>query len=173
VDTAVFASSRASYTITNSAQGLVVSGPGSTDSVTNIERLVFSDGCVALDLSGSAGTAAKVIGAVFGAGCVQNAGAVGICLSLLDAGMSEQDLVHLALNCRLGADAGNDAVVNLLLTNLTGAAPAVTQTESFVSLIEQGAFSQASLGQIAAETALNAALIGLVGLSASGIDYVG
>jgi serralysin len=173
VDTAVFASSRASYTITNSAQGLVVSGPGSTDTVLNVERLVFSDGCVALDLSGNAGTSAKVIGAVFGAGCVQNEAVVGICLSLLDAGMSEQDFVHLALDCRLGANAGNDAVVNLLLTNLMGAAPAATQTDFFVSLIEQGVVSQALLAQIAAETALNAAQIDLVGLSNTGIDYIG
>ena len=173
VDTAVFASSRASYTITNTAQGLVVSGPGSTDTLLNVERLAFSDGCVALDLCGNAGTSAKVIGAVFGAGFVQNAGAMGICLSLLDAGMSEQDLVHLALDCRLGPNAGNEAVVNLLLTNLTGAAPAATQTDTFVNLIEQGAFSQASLGQIAAETALNAAHIDLVGLSNNGIEYMG
>jgi Ca2+-binding RTX toxin-like protein len=173
VDIAVFSGNRAGYTIGQGAQGLVVSGAGSTDTLTGIERLVFNDGCVALDVSGSAGAAAKVIGAVFGAECVGNASYVGLGMSLLDNGMREQDLVQLALNVRLGANADNAAVVDLLFANLAGAPPAAEQQQQYVDLLDQGVFSQAGLGLLAADTALNAANIDLVGLSHSGIGYIG
>jgi hypothetical protein len=173
LDTAVFAGPRASYTVSHSAQGLVVASANSTDTVSGVERLEFSDRGVALDLSGNAGTAAKILGAVFGAASVHNAAYVGIVLNLLDAGLSEQTMVQAALNCRLGANAGNDAVVNLLFTNLVGVAPTAAQQGSFVSLIDQGVVTQASFGQIVAETGLNAVHIDLVGLSNSGIEYIG
>jgi len=173
VDTAVFAGSRASYTISQGAQGLVVAGTNSKDTLSGIERLEFNDGCVALDLCGNAGTAAKILGAVFGAGSVHNASAMGIVLNLLDAGLSEQTMAQAALNCRLGANAGNDAVVNLLFTNLVGAAPTAGQQASLVSYLDQGILSQGLFGQIVAETELNATHIDLVGLSNCGIAYTG
>jgi hypothetical protein len=148
-----------------------VSGAGGTDSLVGVERLSFSDGQVALDLAGEAGTVAKVIGAVFGAAYVHNAQVVGIGLDLLDGGMSSQDLVGLALGCRLGASASNDAVVELLYTNLAGSAPTAAQKGVFVALLDQGAVSQETLGLIVADHALNAAHIDLVGLSAAGLEY--
>jgi len=173
VDTAVFAAPRASYTIGANAQGLVVAGAGSTDTLSGVERLEFSDGCVALDLSGNAGTAAKILGAVFGADSVHNASVVGIVLGLLDGGVSEQTMVQAALNCRLGANAGNGAVVDLLFTNLVGVAPNAAQHDTLVGLLDQGLVSQAGFGQIVAEMPLTAAHIDLVGLSNSGLAYIG
>ena len=86
--------------------------------------------------------------------------------------MTGQDLVGMALACRLGADPSNDAVVDLLYSNLFGSAPAAAQKDAFVALLDQGSLSQESLGQIAADHALNAANIDLVGLSAAGVAYV-
>jgi serralysin len=173
LDTAVFAGSRASYTISQNGQGLIVAGANSTDTVSGVERLEFSDVRVALDLSGNAGTAAKILGAVFGAASLHNAGYVGVVLNLLDGGMSEQAMVQAALDFRLGPNAGNDTVVNLLYTNLIGVAPTAAQQDTFVSLLDQGVLSQASFGQIVAETELNAVRIDLVGLSNTGIEYIG
>jgi hypothetical protein len=171
IDMAVYASSRESYTIARTANGVSVSGVDGTDLLVGVERLSFSDGQLALDLAGEAGTVAKVIGAVFGADCVHNAQYVGIGLNLIDNGMSSQDLVALALGCRLGADPSNDAVVELLYENLFGSAPAAAQKDGFVALLDQDALSQESLGQIAADHALNTAHIDLVGLSAAGLEY--
>jgi hypothetical protein len=64
-------------------------------------------------------------------------------------------------------------VVDLLYANLTGAAPGAAQKAYYVGLLDQGVFSQDGLGQLAAETALNAAHIDLVGLCNTGIDYLG
>ncbi len=41
------------------------SGTDGTDTLTNVERLKFSDFSVAPDVSGYAGTTAKILGAVF------------------------------------------------------------------------------------------------------------
>jgi serralysin len=171
LDTAVFESSRAGYSLTHTGQGLQVSGANSTDSLSGIERLSFSDVNLAFDLDGHAGTAAKVIGAVFGAAAVQNEGIMGVVLQLLDGGMSCEGLMQAALGCRLGANAGNGAVVDLLLTNLLGSAPGAATKDAFVGLLDQGAFTQVGLGQIAAEHALTLAHIDLVGLAANGLEY--
>jgi serralysin len=173
LDTAVFAGAKAGYTVSHNAQGVVVAGANSSDTISGVERLEFSDVHVALDLSGNAGTAAKILGAVFGATSLHNAGCVGVVLNMLDGGMSEQAMVQAALNFRLGANAGNDAVVNLLYTNLVGVAPTAAQQATFVSLLDQGALTQAAFGQVVAETGLNAVRIDLVGLSNSGIEYIG
>jgi len=64
VDTAVFDGVRSAYVISRTATGHAVSG-GSTgdDALLNVERLVFADGGVALDLDGHAGAVAKILGA--------------------------------------------------------------------------------------------------------------
>jgi hypothetical protein len=64
-------------------------------------------------------------------------------------------------------------VGNLLYTNLAGVAPTAAQQAVFVGLIDQGVVSQTLLGQIVAETGLNAMRIDLVGLSNTGIEYIG
>lgn len=171
LDTAIFQSSRASYALGQTAQGVQVSGSNSADLLSGVERLSFGDVNLAFDLGGNAGTAAKVIGAVFGASFVKNAEYVGAGLQLLDAGMSCQSLLQLALGCRLGPGASNEAVVGLLYQNLLGSAPTAADKAFYVGLLEQGTFTQAGLGQIAADHALTLANIDLVALAANGLEY--
>ncbi len=67
VDTAVFSDSRASCVIAKTSAGYTVSGGADgTDTLTGIERLQFADTSVALDLDGTAGNSARLIGAAFG-----------------------------------------------------------------------------------------------------------
>jgi hypothetical protein len=172
VDTAVYHAGRDGYTLGRTAGGFTVSGADAgTDSLAGIERAWFSDRKVALDLDGNAGTAAKILGAVFGASSVQNGTAVGICLSLLDGGWSYRNLMQLAIDVRLGADATNAEVVDLLFSNI-GLAPSAAQREIYVDLLDQGVASQAALGQCAADTSLNQSQIDLVGLAATGLEYI-
>jgi serralysin len=172
LDTAIFQGSRASYQVVQTQYGVRVSGADSNDALSGVERLSFSDGGLAFDLAGNAGITAKVIGAVFGGAAVQNGEYVGIGLHLLDGGMSYQALMQLALGCRLGANASNEAVVDLLYFNLVGAAPGAAEKALYAGMLDSGTLSQADLGQVAAEHALNLAQIDLVGLAASGLQYV-
>jgi serralysin len=172
LDTAAYGSARAGYSVTPTTAGHAVSG-GATgdDSLVSVERLSFTDRQVALDLDGHAGTVAKVIGAVFGADSVQNAQYVGIGLGLLDSGMSGDALAQLALDARLGLQAGSQAVVDLLWGNVIGGAAPQGERDAYIALLDQGVYSAASLVRMAADSAPNQVNIDLVGLAAHGLDY--
>ncbi len=175
IDTAMFTGVRSGYAITIGASVTVTdrtSGRDGTDTLTNVERLWFSDADVALDLGANAGVVAKTLGVVFGRTAVANESIVGICLQLVDAGMSYADLMQLALRAKLGASASNEAVVNLLFTNVTGAAPSAANLIVFKGILDSGAMTQAGFGMVAADTSLNALNIDLVGLASSGLEYL-
>ena len=64
LDTAVFATSRA--TVTTSVNGNVITAVGQgNDTLTNFERLQFTDGTLAFDVSGNAGEAYRIYQAAF------------------------------------------------------------------------------------------------------------
>lgn len=148
------------------------SGNDGHDLLYGVERLHFSDHKLAIDIDGNSGTTAKILGAVFGAASVDNLAYVGIGLGLLDGGMSYQDLMQLALDARLGTGASHEAVVTLLYTNVTGGAPPPDALAFFTKLLDNGTYTPASLGVMAAETPQNAINIDLVGLSEVGIGFV-
>lgn len=68
LDTAIFAGSRSSFTLNQNAATTTVSsktGANGIDSLTNIERIQFSDTSVALDINGTAGQAYRIYQAAF------------------------------------------------------------------------------------------------------------
>ncbi len=172
IDTAVYSGARGVNNVSVGDAGLTVNGLDGTDTLTRVERLQFSDMKVAFDLDGFAGITAKILGAVFGRESVANLQYVGIGLGLLDGGTSYFDLMQLAINARLGANANAEAVVNLLYTNVVGVAPGSADLELYTGLINSGAYSATTLGILAADTSLNIANVGLVGLAQTGLEYM-
>jgi|GEM_PF-1208998 len=148
------------------------SGVEGRDLLYGVERIQFTDMYWALDLVGSAGTTAKILGAVFGPGAVNIPEYVGIGLDLLDGGMDYTSLMQLALDAALGPGASHTAVVNLLYANVVGVAPGSADLAYFKGLLDNGTYTPAGLGVLAAETELNALNIDLVGLTDYGIGYV-
>jgi len=171
IDTVQYGASRGSYSVSGNGSSLQVTGGSVSDTLSNVERLAFTDGKLAFDLGGNAGIAAKILGAVFDAPAIANAGYVGIGLSYLDAGTSYQDLMTFALDARLGGARSNAQVVDLLYANVAGVAPTADQAAPYVAQLNSGALTQGALGVFAAETAENAAQINLVGLAQTGIPY--
>jgi hypothetical protein len=139
------------------------------DQLASIERLVFSDKSIALDLSGSAGTTAKIIGAVFGKESVSNKNYVGIGLSFLDAGWTYDNLAGLALDAA-GAKT-NDQIVSLLWTNVIGTKPTAADKQPFIALLENG-MTAGALAHLAADSSFNTTNINLIGLAQTGIEYM-
>lgn len=186
VDTSVYSRPRSSYTVAKTGTGhtvtdtflstnrtLVVANDYiGKDTLTSIERLHFSDTKLALDVSGHAGTTAKILGAVFGRSQVTNKEYMGIGLSLLDSGMSYASLMQAALNAKLGVGAGNAAVVNLLYANVIGTPPGASELALYQGLLDRGELTPAALGVIAADHSLNQAGINLTGLASTGIEYL-
>lgn len=169
LDLAAYTGASSSYQVTASASSLRVAGAGADDTLTGFERLAFADRKLAFDAH--AQTTAKVLGAVFGSAAVANRDYAAIGLQLLDAGTSYADLMKLALDARLGANASNDAVVTVLYTNVVGVAPGAAELATFSGLIAAGQYTQATLGVLAADTAQLAAAINLTGLPSSGLAY--
>ncbi|MBA2673509.1 hypothetical protein [Ramlibacter sp.] len=176
VDTAVFSGLRAGYTLALTAGADTVTdrtaGRDGTDTLTGIERLEFDNVAVAIDVDGAAGTVARILGAVFGREWVGDPDYMGIGLALLDAGMGEQALTQLAIDFRLGAGASSQSLVNVLYTDVVGTAPDAGTQAYYVELLTTGQFTPATLGMLAAHTALNEANINLAGLATTGIEYL-
>ena len=172
INTAVFATSSTNVNIAPSGNGLIVhdaSGATGTDTLTNVQRLHFSDTNIAMDIDGHAGITAKILGAVFGAASVSNAAYAGIGLNYLDGGMSYESLMQLALNAA-GATT-HKAEVDLLWSNLFGSAPTAAQAAPYIDMLDSGTTTPGALGVLAANTGTNTSNINLTGLQQTGIQY--
>lgn len=170
LDTGLYSDTRSVHTITKTSSGFIVSGGiYGTDTLTEIERLQFSDLKVALDLAGNAGKTAKILGAVFGAASVANKEYAGIGLNLLDGGMNYEALTALAIGVT-GATTPQQ-VVNLLWKNVVGSAPTAEQAQPFIDMLN-GGMTIGQLGVFAADTDLNIANINLIGLAQSGLEFI-
>ena len=178
IDTAHYRGPRADYQLSPADNGWHVADRGArdgTDRLEGIERLRFSDGAVALDLDGHAGTVARLIATLFGPAQVDRADLVGIGLGLLDDGMSEATLASLAAASSLFADmAGSHddaAFVRQVHRNVTGVEPDSATLQHYTGLLASGTETQGSLALWVSQTDLVAQRIDLVGLAGSGIAY--
>lgn len=178
LDSVIYSGPIERYTVQKSGNRYVVSEPtGSddTDNLTNIERLQFSNGKLALDLDANAGTAAKLIGTLLGKNYVKDKALAGLVLGLLDQNYSAESIVKLGLATpqylALAGSASHTDFVKLVYQNVVGQAPTPEAMAPFVSQLNQGA-SQASLALMAADTSLLALQIDLVGLTQHGLPYV-
>jgi len=85
--------------------------------------------------------------------------------------MTYESLMQLAIDARLGAGAGHQAVVDLLYTNVVGVPPGEADRAYFVGLLDTGAYTVAGLGVMAADIDLNVTNINLIGLAQQGLEY--
>ena len=172
LDVAVYSSNYMDYKISSTPttyQVLAIQNKDGTDTLTNVERLKFSDKSIAIDFNGNAGTTAKVIGAVLGKSQVLNPTFVGLGLSYLDKGMTYSDLGALALTA-IGATT-NDAVVSTLWKNVIGTDATSAIKAPYIKMLTDG-MKVGDLVVLAADTSFNTTNINLVGLAQTGIEYL-
>lgn len=182
VDLAAYAGTRDQYTVARTPDNWRVSATGTAgdgqDTLTAVERLQFADISLALDTgtSGHAGQTAQILRALFGSTYVDNTVFAGIGLSLLDQGTGYEALVALAIGTpvfeQLAGGRGNRAFVEFVYRNVVGTAADEASAASFTSLLDTGAYTQATLGVLACQTALNAQSAQLVGLVETGLPYL-
>lgn len=174
VDIAIYKQNASQCTISRVSDGCqVVSAAEGTDVLLNVERIQFADKFLAIDVDGNAGQVAKALGAVFGKLSASNKEFVGIGLYYMDdLNFSYANLVQLAINARLGANPSSTQVVDLLYTNVVGAAPDALTRKSFTDLLDNHNLTIGSLGVLAAETDLNKTNIDLAGLAKVGLAYL-
>lgn len=178
IDTVVYSGPQERYSITKSGNRYVVSEPtGSddTDYLSNIERLQFSNGKVALDLGGNAGQAARLIGALLGPSFIKDKALAGVVIGLIDQDYSIESIANLGLNTSfyltLAGSTKNEDFVNHVFRNVVGRTPEVNEQKTYVDMLNAGT-SQAALAVMAAGTEFTASQIGLTGLTSHGWDFI-
>mgnify|MGYP000305320125 CR=1 FL=1 len=178
LDTATVSQAASNFTVNPSANGYTLTSKDglSVYNLNSVERVSFSNEKIAFDVAGTsnAGEVAKILGAVFGVAAVSNTTYAGIGLSYMDAGMSYENLMNLAITAALpGARLTHKAVVDLLFTNVVGVAPTVDQAKPYVDLLDNNTLTIAQLGVLAADSSFNTNQIGLTGqLVQTGLHYV-
>lgn len=173
-DTAVYALTRDHFRISHAGDHYIVAdltGVAGTDTVTGIERLSFTDGQIALDLDGNAGTAVMLLGAVVGRQAVHSKAAVGQMLALLDGGASPLEAAAQLCGMAAGRPMSNTEFVANVYHNITGNVASTSEMSYFTGLLDHGTQTQASLALAAAQTDMNKLSIDLVGLSNTGVEY--
>ena len=178
IDTVVYSGPQERYSITKSGNRYVVSEPtGSddTDYLSNIERIQFSNGKVALDLGGNAGQAARLIGALLGPSFIKDKALAGVVIGLIDQDYSIESIANLGLNTSfyltLAGSTKNEDFVNHVFRNVFGRPPEVNEQKTYVDMLNAGT-SQAALAVMAAGTEFTASQIGLTGLTSHGWDFI-
>ena len=178
LDTVVYNGPMERYSITKSGNRYVVSEPtGSddTDYLANIERLQFSNTKVALDMTGNAGDAARLIGALLGPSYVKDKALAGVVIGLLDQNYSTQTIATLGLGTStyigLAGSSSNEDFVKHVFKNVIGRPPVEAELQTYVGMLSAGT-SQAALAVMAAETEFTADKIGLTGLVLNGWEFI-
>jgi hypothetical protein len=188
IDTARFAAQRMASTIVASEDGLqVTSALDGTDTLVQVERLVFADSAVAYDIDagaaqgwGNAGMTARVLNTLLGEAGVTDKVVFGIVLDLVDRGVTETQLIAAGVVHPLflqaagatGTVATSEEFVRKVYANVAGVEPGPAELSAFAGLLDSGQFTQAQLAQLAADSVYNAIRLGLTGLAATGIDYI-
>ena len=178
LDTVVYSGPMERYTVNKTGNRYVVSEPtGSddTDYLINIERLQFSNTKVALDMTGNAGDAARLIGALLGPSYVKDKALAGVVIGLLDQNYSTQTIATLGLGTStyigLAGSSSNEDFVKHVFKNVIGRPPAEAELQTYVGMLSAGT-SQAALAVMAADTEFTAEKIGLTGLILNGWEFI-
>lgn len=176
IDASVYINPRSGYTVTKTSTGFTVASTAEgSDTLSNIERLYFSDERVAYDTTGSAGTTALMLGALTGKASLQNKALVGTVMGLVDGGMTLATLADLAVAngivSNLAGGADNTSFAKLLLRNVLGSDADTALVDTVAGLVTSGTYTQASLLAVAAGLDANKLNVDLVGLAQTGLTY--
>ena len=188
-DTVRYSGNRANFKLAFAEIGVTVSsGTDGVDTLTNIERIKFSDVNVALDLGATqaAGQTSLLLGAVLPGKLALDASKqalLGSGIGLFDAGYSMPVLSGALLRLDIWSVltgqnvqptyrtlAEDTAIVNYLMTNVNGITPDATSLKANADAMH----SESSQGEWLAQLALSHAgqsHIGLIGLASTGIAY--
>jgi len=130
LDIAVFGLARANATITmnTGTSGTVnaISAGLGTDTVSNVERLQFTDGTLAYDLDGAAGQTYRLYKAAFNR--TPDEGGLSHNVNLMDGGLSIFDMANAFIGSQefqntYGVNVDNTAFITLLYQNVLNRAP--------------------------------------------------
>jgi len=154
-----------------------VAGRDGRDTLVEVERLVFADRVLALDLGMNepAGRACLLLGVALGPQALHNAALVGALVGYFDGGASLQQgaqlLVDSGVLAQLAGGGDNASFVRLVYRNAVGEWPSAQTQAALAQYLDAGLFSQADMFRAVAELPVSQQHIDLVGLQARGLEY--
>lgn len=175
IDTAVYSGARANTTVTRTAGGYsttAATGGDGTDMLYNVERIVFADRAVALDIDGHGGQAYRMY-SVFGRAPDQ--AGLGYWISVLDRGLSVMEMAGYFIDSPefvriFSSSVTTDAFVETMYLNVLHRASEAEGKAYWIDAIEHHGLSRAQVLSYFSESQENiAALVGVVG---NGFDFI-
>lgn len=182
IDWVRYAGDRDDYVLQRSGVGdwsIRTATGSSATPLPGIERVVFDDGALALDLAGgalgsSAAQAARLVFSLWGQAGLDNPALMGEALTYVDALQLDpvtQVADSLGLLAALAGHAEPAALLSLLHTNIVGRAPDAAELQALLDFQKAGGHSNAQLVQIAAELATTAQAMDLSALIQEGLTF--
>ncbi|MFM8609765.1 MAG: hypothetical protein ACKOCJ_04775 [Burkholderiaceae bacterium] len=173
-DTVVYQGPQERYRVERSGEYYFVTdlqGAGGVDRLRNIERVEFNNGKLALDLTGDARDAARLVGTLLGpeaaVGPLANKAIVGAVIGLFDRGDSLAQVAQLALGA-LGWN--TETLIRQVFVNALGRSATAEELTSLLGAL-QGT-PVAEVARLACDLGLVDAQIGLTGLADTGLSYI-
>ena len=173
-DTVIYSGAKSAYAITNNTSSVTVSsGADGTDTLTNIERIQFSDMTVALDISGIAGQAYRVYQAAFNR-TPDNAG-LKYWIGLMDggytlAGVASGFIASAEFKTLYGSNPTNELFVSKLYDNVLHRTPDEGGYNYWVGLLNTNKIDSISTLINFSESTENQA--GVIGVIQNGIELL-
>ena len=158
-------------TITQNENILITTDGAKTWELNSVERLMFMDHGLAFDIHDHAGEAVKTLGAFLGASGITPEN-VGLVLNLLDGGLTYEGLITEANAVVFGADPDGATMVRHFYTVLTGEEAPADVINQYGGMVDNGELSRVELAKLVADSEVNLTNIDLVGLSATGVEYL-
>jgi Ca2+-binding RTX toxin-like protein len=173
IDIAMYNGVHGNYTIIrNGNTATISSGVDGTDTLTNIERLRFSDSTIALDIDGTAGQCYRIYKAAFAR--TPDLGGVGYWISVMDKGTSLQSVAGGFIDSAefksvYGTNPTNEALVTKFYTNVLGRAPDASGAAYWTGILNNHQDTVANvLANISESSENKASLVGVIG---NGFEY--
>ena len=176
-DISLYIGSKQNFLIHKSSDNLTVNdqkGTEGVDSLSNIERLQFSDVSIAFDTGSteSAGMTARLLGAAFGSEAIANKVYAGIGISLFDNGSTFEQVAQLAINTGLISAPSNAEFISAIWKNVVGSAIDSNSLQFYSQALENNQMTQASLLTLASQTDETNSIVESIGINQVGLDYI-
>ena len=173
IDTFVSSQARSSYQLTKTASGWTLnSATDGLDALTNIERLKFSDGAVALDTDGIGGQAYRIYQAAFNR--TPDLGGLGFWISVMDGGASLKGVAggfveSAEFKAVYGANPTNAEIVTRLYDNVLHRPGESGGYNFWLGILDRRDGTEAEVLAAFSESAENQA--GVIGVIGNGFEF--
>lgn len=174
-DTALYAASRSNFTVSKSGSTVTLldnTGALGVDTLSNIERINFSDRVIAFDTSGDAGKAYRVYQAAFDR--TPDAGGLGFWIKTLENHATLQQVAQgfvdsAEFTALYGSNASPESIVTKMYNNVLHRAPEQGGFDFWVNVIKTGNPVALVLAEFSESPENQAQVIGVI---QNGMEYI-